>query len=99
MAGTVDIVQRCYLGVEMRDDVLWLNPALPAELQSFRTRMRFRGHWVGVEVDRDALSVTFEPSRMDPARVGFRGEIHTLHQGETRRFRLPRRGRARGTSS
>jgi HAD superfamily hydrolase (TIGR01509 family) len=32
MAGTVDIFERCYPGLEMRADALWLNPALPEEL-------------------------------------------------------------------
>src|SRR4029453_5122951 len=32
MAGTVDLVQRCYTGLETRQDVLWLNPSLPEEL-------------------------------------------------------------------
>ena len=26
MAGTVDLAQRCYTGLETRQDVLWLNP-------------------------------------------------------------------------
>ncbi|MET0834346.1 MAG: glycoside hydrolase family 65 protein, partial [Actinomycetota bacterium] len=29
MAGTVDLAQRCYTGLETREDVLWLNPCLP----------------------------------------------------------------------
>ncbi|MBV9169456.1 MAG: glycoside hydrolase family 65 protein, partial [Chloroflexi bacterium] len=29
MAGTLDIVQRCYTGLEARDGILWLNPQLP----------------------------------------------------------------------
>ena len=29
MAGTVDLVQRCYLGIETRDDVIWFEPAPP----------------------------------------------------------------------
>jgi alpha,alpha-trehalase len=29
MAATVDLAQRCYTGLETRQDVLWLNPSLP----------------------------------------------------------------------
>src|SRR5262249_10515104 len=32
MAGTVDIVQRCYTGIVTRNDVLWINPCLPDAL-------------------------------------------------------------------
>jgi magnesium-transporting ATPase (P-type) len=42
MAGTVDLVQRCYLGIEPRQGVLWLNPRLPNELTRLRLRIRYR---------------------------------------------------------
>ena len=29
MAGTIDVLQRCFVGVETRDDVLSLNPSWP----------------------------------------------------------------------
>lgn len=29
MAGAVDLLQRCYTGLELRDDALWLDPQLP----------------------------------------------------------------------
>jgi trehalose/maltose hydrolase-like predicted phosphorylase len=29
MAGTVDLIQRCHTGLEMRDGVLWFDPVLP----------------------------------------------------------------------
>ena len=38
MAGTVDLVQRAFTGLETRDEVLWLDPSLPEEL----TRLRFK---------------------------------------------------------
>jgi Glycosyl hydrolase family 65, N-terminal domain/Glycosyl hydrolase family 65, C-terminal domain len=45
MAGTVDLVQRCYTGLETRQDVLWLNPSLPQELDGLDFEVRYRGHW------------------------------------------------------
>ena len=44
MAGTVDLVQRCYTGIETRGDRLILNPALPTQLTSVRFGIRYRGH-------------------------------------------------------
>ena len=29
MAGTVDVLQRCYTGLELRGDMLWLEPVEP----------------------------------------------------------------------
>ncbi len=38
MAGTVDLVQRGQTGLEIRNDILRLNPCLPQELQGMRFR-------------------------------------------------------------
>jgi len=32
LAGTVDLVQRCYTGMEFRDDVVFFNPRIPEGL-------------------------------------------------------------------
>jgi trehalose/maltose hydrolase-like predicted phosphorylase len=42
MAGTVDLVQRCYTGLETRDNVRWLNPSLPEELGGLDFDVRYR---------------------------------------------------------
>ena len=43
MAGTVDIVQRCYTGIVMKDDILWLDPMLPKALIRLSFSVRYRG--------------------------------------------------------
>lgn len=32
MAGTVDLILRCFAGLEIRDDVLKLHPSLPSHV-------------------------------------------------------------------
>lgn len=59
MAGTVDLVQRCYIGIEMRDEVLWLNPRLPEDLQGLSLKIRYRSHRLSLDVTRDKLIVSF----------------------------------------
>jgi len=91
MAGTVSVVQRCYAGIEMRDGVLWLNPCLPcvdSGLKRLKTRIHYRGRWLLVDVTRDRLSVSFEPSWEAGARVGFRDQVHELQPGENAEFEL-----------
>jgi len=39
MAGTIDIIQRCYTGLEARDDILYLNPSLPKELREVKLKL------------------------------------------------------------
>jgi trehalose/maltose hydrolase-like predicted phosphorylase len=91
MAGTISVVQRCYAGIEMRDDVLWLNPCLPCvnhELAHLRTRIRYRGHWMLVDLTRQKLRVSFEKGWSSVAKVGFRDEVYELDQGQSAEFEL-----------
>jgi len=48
MAGTVDLVQRCYAGLETRGDTLWLNPCLPDDLKEVQFNVRYRQHWINL---------------------------------------------------
>jgi len=88
MAGTVDVIQRCYTGIEMRDEVLWLNPCLPTELQEIRLRMRYRGHWLRLHATHDKLTVSFEHGWSGSAKVGFQDQVYTFSPGEQRKFTL-----------
>ena len=62
MAGTVDLVQRCYTGLETRQDVLWLNPSLHEKLDGLDFEVRYRGHW-GINL------------HLTPAAAGPRGRL------------------------
>ncbi|MFD9123328.1 glycoside hydrolase family 65 protein [Kitasatospora sp. NPDC059571] len=89
MAGAVDLLQRCYTGLEIREDALWLEPRLPSALGRLELDLRYRGHWgVVVSVDRRSVSVGLQESRQDPIAVRFRGTTTTVRPGETRYFSL-----------
>ena len=89
MAGTLDLAQRCYTGLEMRGDVLWLNPALPEKLSTLGMEIRYRGHWgVHVEVTHERLRVSLPPSEAAPIKIGFGGEVVTVDPGGMREFPL-----------
>lgn len=86
MAGTIDLLQRGYLGLEARDDVLWLNPQLPEELRRLRLRLRYREHWLALDVGHGGTSVTVEPGPKRPLSLKYRGETYVVPTGETRWF-------------
>ena len=88
MAGTVDLVQRCHTGIEIGRDVLRFNPRLPDALDDVRFRVRYRGHWLHVQVTHQALTVAFERGWSECVQIGFRNEVHTMMQGERRVFPL-----------
>ncbi|MFD1546057.1 pyridoxamine 5'-phosphate oxidase family protein [Nonomuraea guangzhouensis] len=51
MAGTLDLLQRCYLGLEIHPDGLHLNPLLPDRLGVLSMPIRFRGSQLFIDAD------------------------------------------------
>lgn len=88
MAGTVDLVQRGYTGLELADDVLWFNPRLPDELSHLEMELRYRGHFLQISVGRDRLRVVASNHVAQPIRIGFDGRIHDISHGEELEFAL-----------
>lgn len=88
MASSVDIIQRCYTGIEARDDVLWFNPCLPEKLRRLRLRIGYRGHSLNLEITRDLLAVRASPSPEKAIHIGFGGCIFELSGGATKTFKL-----------
>jgi alpha,alpha-trehalase len=88
MSGTVDLVQRCYTGIEMRHEVLWLNPLLPDELAGLKLTVRYHGHWIGLHISHETMTVSFEKGWSGLACIGFAGEVYEMKQGQEMTFRL-----------
>lgn len=84
MAAALDVVQGGYLGVTLREDVLWIEPRLPAALSAVRATLRYRGRWLDVHATAHELKVTArDDSLPHPARVGVAGRVRELRSGET----------------
>ncbi len=88
MAGTVDLLQRCYLGIETRDDGIWFHPLLPAEVRSLALGIRYRRRWINVTVADGVITVEAEDWGEGSARVGLDGQMAELAPGERRQMAL-----------
>jgi len=82
MAGTLDIVQRAYTGLETQGDMLRLDPAVPVALGSLAFTIRYRGHLVDLEFTTDVVRVRVDIDEGEPITVSIRGEHHELVPGE-----------------
>jgi alpha,alpha-trehalase len=91
MAGTVDLLQRCYTGLELRGDVLWLNPRLPDPVRRLRLFVRYRGHSLGLDIRRDSAEVSGVRCAAPGMKVGIRDRVYELAAGEVKTFPLPAR--------
>lgn len=88
MAGTVDLVQRCYTGIETRQDTLWLNPCLPSELEEMQFDILYRQQQVGLHIAHNRLRVSSRAGRAVPVRISFRNEVTDLKAGDVVEFEL-----------
>ncbi len=78
MAGSVDILQRCYTGLEVRGGVLRFNPHLPAELSSLEFDLLYHGQWITVHVDHANITLRTLPCTALPVKVSIGETIHDL---------------------
>ncbi|MBD3162358.1 MAG: glycoside hydrolase family 65 protein, partial [Candidatus Eisenbacteria bacterium] len=88
LAGSVDLMQRGHTGIDVRDDVLWLNPCLPEQLEELRLGIRYRGHWLSLVIHRNRFSITAEKGWAKPVQIGVHDTIHSLKQGQSRSFSI-----------
>ncbi|MFZ0565488.1 MAG: glycosyl hydrolase family 65 protein [Chlamydiales bacterium] len=88
MAGTVDLLQRCYLGIEYRGDVLHFNPCLPDELKRMETEIRYRGHSLVIEITHKKLCVRSERASAKPIQIAYIEKLYPLKEGERKEFEI-----------
>jgi len=88
MAGTVDLVQRVSTGIEIRGDVLRLNPELPQEMERLDMRIRYRGHSLDLRLTRASLTIRGRDGAAPPITLCVDGEVCEFLSGTTRVFRL-----------
>jgi trehalose/maltose hydrolase-like predicted phosphorylase len=88
MAGTVDLVQRVCTGIEVKGDVLRLNPELPPEMECLDIRIRYRGHSIDLQFTRDALTVRGHDREVAPISLCVAGKAYEFVSGTTRVFQL-----------
>jgi len=86
MAGTVDLVQRVWTGIEAKDDVLRLNPELPQDIGRLDMRIRYRGHTLDLRLTRDTLTVRGRDAGVPPIALCVDGMECQFVGGTTRVF-------------
>ncbi|MBL4556740.1 MAG: hypothetical protein JKP98_04775 [Rhodobacteraceae bacterium] len=88
MAGTVDLIQRCYTGIEMRPEALALNPRLPEEVTRLEMSLVHHHHVLDITVTQEELTVASRPAVADPMTILYRGWARPLPAGQSFTIRL-----------
>jgi alpha,alpha-trehalase len=90
MVGSVDLVQRCYTGMETRDGALWLNPYLPRQLRELQYDVRYRLHRLTINVSHESIRISAGESNATPIAIVVRDKAFELKHGESKEVLLKR---------
>jgi len=82
MAGTVDLIRRCYTGLELRSGVLWFKPHLPPKLGRISFKLRYHSHWLSLDLSRKQFRLKSEGGWADRIRVNIDGKEYELKTKE-----------------
>ena len=86
MVGSVDLLQRCFSGVEVRGDRLMFTPYWPEGFGPLEFRIRYREHPLTITVSGHGVQVRADAGRQDPIEVQCRDECAVLRPGSTVSF-------------
>ena len=83
MAGTVDLIQRCYGGIDTREDMLHINPSLPVGLHELAFSISYRGQLVSLEISHERVRVRLadDHGRGAPVTLNVAGRSEVLEPG------------------
>ncbi|GAB3326415.1 glycosyl hydrolase family 65 protein [Geodermatophilus aquaeductus] len=96
MAGTVDLLQRAFTGLETRGDALGLDPYLPDALASMRFRLRYRDHpEVEVAITHHEVVVGGNPGQAAVLPLRVRDVTYQLDPRSSLRVPLSRKRNSR----
>lgn len=88
MAGSVDVFQSCYLGLQFRGGELWVDPTLPDGLDGLSMRLRVQAAWLEVRLQRPCLTIDVQADARHDVLVRFGKIVVTLAPGESHAFQL-----------
>lgn len=83
MTGSIDLLQRCFTGLEIRRDRIVLGPLWPKALGRLEFTFRYRGHRLRLSVSGRSATLSAEPGDASPVLVECRGVQQTLLAGGT----------------
>jgi trehalose/maltose hydrolase-like predicted phosphorylase len=83
MSGTLDLLQRGYVGANVRDGVLHFDPTLTDRLDGLSFPMQFRGTSIRISISGDGLTVqNVAEGSSRPVRIGIGDEVRELAAGQ-----------------
>jgi len=87
MAGTLDLLQRGYMGSDIRDDTIYFSPKMREKLDGLTFSMRFRGTPIELTFEGNKLTVAAQSDGYTRSvKVGVGDTVEELGVGESHTF-------------
>jgi alpha,alpha-trehalase len=86
MAGSVDLLQRCFTGLEFRGNRIVLNPLWPESAGKLAFPLRYRGHRLHLEVTGRRAKISSDSEQTNAIDIECRGQVRRLMPGHTIEF-------------
>jgi alpha,alpha-trehalase len=93
MAGTIDIVQRCYTGICTLLDVLAIDPELPKGITRLIFNMQYRGQSLTFDINQKMLRIAVKHSSAQAIKLSYREEVFELNAGDVKEIPLVKSGK------
>lgn len=83
MAGTIDIIQRCYTGLKVKEQCLYLDPRLPEDLTKLVMHIKLKGSWLSITITSSEIILTSELGARESSFVIYEGENYEITPAKT----------------
>lgn len=88
MAGSLDLIQRNFAGLEVGDKALNIHPKLPSTIKAISMRINYKNHRIYISVDHKKLKISFEEGWSNEVKICVLNKVHSFKLGEAREFSL-----------
>ncbi|MFH1622464.1 MAG: glycosyl hydrolase family 65 protein [Candidatus Omnitrophota bacterium] len=90
MGGSIDIVIRCFVGLNIEKDIIKINPNIPNNWQAVKFKLLFRGNWISVSLTSKYIAMFLHREKQEkiilPVEIG--GNSYNLKSGKIQRINL-----------
>ncbi|GAA1599131.1 MULTISPECIES: glycoside hydrolase family 65 protein [Kribbella] len=83
MAGSADLIQRCFTGLTTANDVLRFRPRWPAKLGTFEMALRYHGHRLVAQISSTAVTLTVDAGPGPAIEARCYGHSRQLKPGDS----------------
>lgn len=91
MAGSLDLLERCYSGLDTHGGALRFNPLLPDEIATLEMALRYRNQIITVHIDHSELRLDSAPGPAPAITVALGDDHRRLSPGRSVVFPVRRR--------